>query len=177
MNGNPDLFDDKSGKRDDNRDPLTGAPGSHPVGAGLGAAGAGAAAGAAGGALGGPVGAAVGAVAGAIAGGLAGKAVAEAVNPTAEDAYWRKNFMNRPYADKNANYDEYAPAYRHGWESFSHYGRQGRSFDSVEPELRRDWDIRKGHSQLAWDRAKEAARDAWTRLESARKGDSDRDRH
>src|SRR3954463_13774531 len=81
---------------DRNPDPITGAPGSHPIGTGVGAAGAGAA-GAAIGAVAGPVGAAVGAVVGAVAGGLAGKGVAEAVNPTEEDAYWRDNYSTRPY--------------------------------------------------------------------------------
>ena len=61
------MADDK----DLNRDPITGAPGSHPVGTGLGAAGGGAAGAAIGTAVGGPVGAVVGAAAGAVVGGLA----------------------------------------------------------------------------------------------------------
>jgi phage tail tape-measure protein len=64
-----------------NPDPLTGTPGAHPVGTGLGAV-SGAAAGASIGAAAGPVGAAVGTVVGAVAGALAGKGAAEAVNPT-----------------------------------------------------------------------------------------------
>ena len=166
MSSNKDLFDNRTAGRDDNRDPLSGTPGAHPVGAGAGAAAGGAAAGAAAGAVGGPVGAAVGAVAGGVAGGLVGKAIAEKVNPTAEDAYWREEFTKRPYAGTGATYEDYAPAYRHGWESYDHYGRAGRSFTEVEPELRRDWESRKGKSALAWDRAKEAARDAWARVES-----------
>src|SRR6186997_2081540 len=102
--------------KDTNPDPITGAPGSHPIGTGIGAAGAGAA-GAAIGAVAGPIGAAVGAVVGAVAGGLAGKGVAEAVNPTAEDAYWRENFSTRPYVAQGTAYDEYRPAYQYGWES------------------------------------------------------------
>jgi phage tail tape-measure protein len=68
-----------------NPDPLTGAPGAHPVGTGLGAV-SGAAAGASIGAAAGPVGAAVGTVVGAVAGALAGKGAAEAVNPTETSA-------------------------------------------------------------------------------------------
>ena len=68
----------------ENRDPLSGEKGAHPVGVGLGAAGAGAA-GAAIGSVVGPAGTAagavVGAVVGAVAGGLAGKGVAEAIDP------------------------------------------------------------------------------------------------
>jgi hypothetical protein len=33
----------------------------------------------------------------------------------------------------------------------------------------------KGKSRLGWDRAKEATRDAWNRIERAIPGDSDRD--
>jgi len=65
------------------RDPITGAPGSHPFGTGLGAAAGGMAAGVAAGTVAGPVGTLVGAAAGAIIGGLAGKAAGEAVDPTA----------------------------------------------------------------------------------------------
>lgn len=77
-------------------DPISGAPGSHPVGTGVGAAAGGAAAGAAIGAIAGPVGALVGVAVGAVVGGLAGKGVAEMVEPTAEEAYWRENYVGRP---------------------------------------------------------------------------------
>ena len=90
--------------KDANRDPISGAPGAHPIGTGLGASG-GAAAGAAIGAVGGPVGALVGGAIGAVAGGLAGKGAAEAVNPTVEDAYWRDNYSTRPYAAADRNYE------------------------------------------------------------------------
>ncbi len=66
-----------------NPDPITGAPGAHPVGVGLGAAAGGIAAGAAAGTLAaGPIGTVVGAAIGAVVGGLAGKGAAESMNPT-----------------------------------------------------------------------------------------------
>ena len=161
--------------RDDNRDPITGAPGSHPVGVGIGAAGAGAA-GAAIGSVAGPIGTAVGAVVGAVAGGLAGKGVAEAVNPTAEESYWRENYTTRPYVTSGESYsydEDYAPAYRYGWESRTQHA--GRRYDDVETDLERGWDQAKGKSRLSWDRAKYATRDAWHRVERAMPGDADRD--
>ena len=158
-----------------NRDPITGTPGSHPVGTGVGAAG-GAAAGAAIGAVGGPAGMLAGAAVGAIAGGLAGKGVAEMVDPTIEEAYWRDNFASRPYAS-GAAFDDYAPAYRYGWETYPQF--KGVPFEEVEPQLRSQWDFRRGDSSLDWDRAKFAAKDSWQRLsdniERAIPGDSDRD--
>ncbi len=159
-------------ERDLNRDPLSGAPGAHPVGVGVGAAG-GAATGAAIGALGGPVGVAVGAAVGAVAGGLAGKSVAEAIDPTVEEQYWSDNYRSRDYVPAGTDYHTYQPAYRYGWESFERY--PGRSFDEVEPELQRGWDERRGDSALTWDKAKAATRDAWHRVERAIPGDADGD--
>jgi hypothetical protein len=157
---------------DANRDPISGAPGAHPIGVGMGATG-GAVAGAAAGALAGPVGAAVGAAAGAIAGGLAGKAAAEGVNPTVEDAYWRTHYTDQPYVESGTSYDVYRPAYRYGWESYSRH--RGRSFDEAEPDLRRGWDQFEGSKNLSWDSAKKATRDAWHRVERALPGDADND--
>jgi phage tail tape-measure protein len=66
-----------------NLDPITGTPGAHPVGVGLGAAVGGIAAGAAAGTVvAGPLGTVVGATVVAIVGGLGGKAVAEHFDPT-----------------------------------------------------------------------------------------------
>jgi hypothetical protein len=162
---------------DANRDPITGAPGSHPVGTGLGAALGGAAAGAAAGTVVGPVGTVIGAAVGAIVGGYAGKSVAEAVDPTVEDAYWRDNFKTRPYAETGSSFEQYEPAYRYGAESFGRY--PGRSFEAAEGEMAGDWDRVRGSSSLDWERAKHATRDAWNRLaDSAERvlpGDSDRD--
>jgi hypothetical protein len=165
---------------DANRDPISGTPGSHPVGTGIGAAAGGTGAALAGAAIGAaisgpaaPIGGAIGAVVGAVAGGLAGKGVAESVNPTDEDAYWRNEYKNRPYYESGYTYDEYAPAYRYGWESRSKY--EGRKFDEVESDLGRDWDRAKGRSNLGWEKAKAATRDAWHRVERAIPGDADRD--
>jgi hypothetical protein len=148
---------------DNNRDPITGEPGAHPVGVGIGTAAGGAAAGALGGAAAGPAGTVVGAVAGGVAGAFAGKSAAESIDPTAEDVYWRANHMGRPYYDKNMSYEDYQPAYRSGWESRSRY--PGRSYQEIEPEIERSWERVKSKSRLSWDKAKHAVRDAWDRLD------------
>lgn len=163
--------------RDTNPDPITGAPGSHPVGTGVGAAGGGMAGMAAGAAIGSVVpglgtaiGAAVGAAVGATGGGLAGKGVAENINPSAEEAYWRQNYKSRPYG-ASSSYDELAPAYRYGWESRSRYA--GRDFNDVEQDLSRDWSTARANSSLDWNRAKAPVRDAWDRVD--RSATSDRE--
>jgi hypothetical protein len=163
----------KDNEPDANRDPITKEPGSHPVGTATGGTGGALAGAAIGGAVGGPVGAVIGGAAGAIAGGLGGHAAGEAVNPTVEDSYWRENYKTRPYARDNASYDEYQPAYRVGWESASQY--RGRKFDEVESDLETRWSSSRGNSRLEWSDAREAARDAWHRVERGIPGDADRD--
>ncbi len=168
---------DKTMASGNNRDPITGAPGAHPVGTGIGALLGGAAAGAAVGTVVGPVGTVIGAAVGAIAGGLAGKGVAESIDPTRESDHWRDNYSSRPYVAAGSSYDDYGPAYGYG---VSAYGQHpGRSFDEAEFELARGWSGARGASTLTWDHAKDATREAWQRVsdtvERATPGDSDRD--
>lgn len=163
--------DNPSKTKDTNPDPITGEPGSHPVGTGVGAAGAGAAGAAVGGAVGGPVGAVVGAAVGAVAGGLAGKGVAEAVDPTREDAYWREAHTKEPYYERDYSYDDYAPAYRAGYESYA----GGRDFNSAERDVQTRYGQLRGKSRLGWEKARAASRAAWDRVERAIPGDADRD--
>ena len=144
-----------------NRDPITGEPGAHPVGTGIGAALGGAAAGALTGTSVGPVGTIVGAALGAIVGGLAGKSAAEAIDPTAEDVYWRDNFTHRPYAGPNASFDDYGPAYGYGVAAYRRF--PGRRFNDLDVDLSQDWAAARGPSRLEWAHAREAARDAWQR--------------
>src|SRR6185312_4524847 len=126
-----------------NQDPITGEPASHPVGTGVGALG--------------------GAAAGAVAGGFAGKEVAESVNPTEEEAHWRENYGNRPYA-ANRSYDELGPAYQYGWETWSKHREHG--WNNVESDLEKGWNEARGSSRLPWVEARHASRDAWDRLDS-----------
>ena len=163
--------------KDANRDPITDAPGAHPVGTGIGAAAGGMAAGAAVGTVAGPVGTAVGAAVGAVVGGLAGKGVAEMVDPTAEEAYWRETYTRRPYYNKNYTFDDYGPAYRYGVDYYR--DNPHSSFEHHEAAMKRDWDKRKLRSRLSWEDAKHASRDSWQRVsdavERATPGDSDKD--
>src|ERR1700722_20568429 len=104
-----------------NRDPITGEPGAHPIGTGVGAMAGGAAVCAAVGSVAGPVGTGIGMAAGAVVGGLAGKAVAESIDPTAEDLYWRTAYVDCSYVDESSPYETYQPAYRVGYEGYSRY--------------------------------------------------------
>lgn len=163
QNTRADHDEDHFPHHHDHRDPLTGTPGAHPIGTGVGAAGAGTA-GAAIGAAAGPVGALAGAAIGAVVGGLIGKGVAEGVDPTEEHAFWRETHQDRPYYDEGFSYDaDYEPAYRYGWETRTKH--HDRHFDEMEPHLEKNWEHASGESRLTWDHAKHAVQDAWRRIE------------
>jgi uncharacterized protein YcfJ len=147
---------------DENRDPITGARGAHPVGTGVGAAAGGAATGAAIGSVAGPVGTAAGIVVGAVVGGLAGKGIAEKVNPTVEREYWSQNYRTEPYYKEGRNFEDYEGAYRTGYEGYARYG--DRSWQEVQADLQRDYEKNRGTSELTWDEASYATRAAWERV-------------
>jgi phage tail tape-measure protein len=150
-------------EQDLNRDPITGTPGAHPLGTGAGAA-SGAVAGAVVGTVLGPVGAVIGAAVGAVAGGLAGKSAAEAVNPTAEELFWRETYVREPYYVAGRAYEYYAPGFRAGWE-----GRvrlDGRSFDEAEGDLKAAYALSKSELDPQWQELRPAARAAWDRVDA-----------
>ena len=103
---------------------------------------------------------------------MAGTGIGRAVNPEAEDDYWRTTYVSAPYYSAGRTYDDYAPAYRLGYDGWSRYGGL---YDDSEGKLATEWESIKGHSRLTWDEAKEATRAAWHRVERALPGDFDRD--
>ncbi|KGF72014.1 hypothetical protein DO97_13340 [Neosynechococcus sphagnicola sy1] len=145
-----------------NRDPISGEPGAHPLGTGVGAAGAGTVATVVGGVVAGPVGAVVGAVVGSVVGGLAGKSTAEHINPTLEDNHWRENYSSRPYVEAGTSYEDYQLAYRTGYEGYAQYGHSGRGYSDIESDLQRDYEAKQS-GNLTWEKAKHAVKDAWDR--------------
>lgn len=150
--------------QDANRDPITGAPGSHPVGTGVGAVIGGASAGAVIGSIAGPVGTVAGIAVGAVLGGLAGKGVAEAVDPTAEEAYWRAEYPNRPYAAPTKPFEAVSPAYKFGWEARSRH--PSRSFDEAQLDIRGEWE--RENPTTPFSEAEPAIRDSWNRVDTKR---------
>jgi hypothetical protein len=136
----PPSGDRRRASRDAHRDPISGAPRARPLGTGLGAAAGGIATGAA-----------------------AGKSLAELIDPTAEESYWRSNYMREPYYERGYNFEDYYPGYRTGWEGRRRY--ENRGFDEVERELARDYQRNRGASRLEWAKNRHAARAAWERFD------------
>ena len=141
-----------------NLDPTTGSPGSHPVGTGIGTTDD-MVTGAAVDSIAEPIGTGVGGVAGAIIDAVVAQGVGEALDPTAEDAYWQRAFITEPYFNRDYTYDDYGPAYRLGYNNRGTY--IGNSWDEVEPALKTEWERTKGTSRLTWEEAREAGQSAW----------------
>ncbi len=151
--------------RDMNSDPITGAPGSHPVGVGVGGIAGGAAGGALAGTIFGPIGTLVGAAVGVVAGAAAGKGVAERVDPTGEMEYWREEHKNRDYVDSDRDFDkDYSAAYGYGLQAREKHA--GRTWDESEKDLQGNWTSARGDSTLEWEEARHAARDSWDRADN-----------
>lgn len=159
-----------------NRDPLTGTPGAHPLGVGVGGVAGGAAAGALAGTFFGPIGTLIGAAAGVVAGAAAGKGVAERIDPTGETEYWRAEHANRPYVEKDRDFDrDYASAYGYGLQARE--TRAGRTWDESETELQSEWNSARGASTLEWEQARPAVRDSWDRADQTYSTYEDSDRY
>lgn len=167
MKNEDNKFDKKDKSR--NPDPITGAPGSHPVGTGLGAAAGGAATGAAVGTFAGPVGTLAGAAVGAVVGGLVGKGIAEKIDPTVEEGYWRENHPRQAWA-RDRSYDDFSPAYRAGYEGYGEYGAAGRTFEESEADLRRRYESNR--PTIGWDEARPATEAAWRKFDQNKPKDA-----
>jgi uncharacterized protein (TIGR02271 family) len=131
---------------------------SEMIGEGVGGV-AGAAAGAAIGSLAGPVGTAIGAIAGAVGGWWSGKAAADAasdIDATDED-YYRQRFSSTGGRD----YERARPAYQLGHVAGFNPDYQGRSFDEIEPDLRRGWTRDVAATSDDWENVRDYARDAF----------------
>jgi len=96
------------------------------------------------------------------------------VSSTLELDFWRTNYQHRPYVEPGASYEEYAPAYRYGWEAYTSHAGLGRKFEDLEPDLMSRWETYRGRSKLEWEVAREAAKDAWMRIEGGANNDIDK---
>jgi len=79
-----------------------------------------------------------------------------------EEAYWREQHPKQPYADKKVPYDQYAPAYRTGYEGFHKY--PGKKYEEIEDDLALDYERNQAGAALPWDHARHAVRAAWAKV-------------
>jgi hypothetical protein len=97
-----------------------------------------------------------------VAGGLAGKGAGEVVNPTEEDAYWRGRYSQEAYYQPGRGFDDYAAAYRTGYEARAELTAQ--SFEQAEQDLQARYALARGTSALEWTQARPATLAAWNRV-------------
>src|SRR5215207_10923528 len=135
------------------------------IGEGVGGV-AGAAAGAAVGSLAGPVGTVIGAIAGAAGGWWSGKAAADAASniDATDDSYYRQRFSETG----GRNFDRARPAYHLGHVAGFNPDYEGRSFEEIEPDLRRGWTDDVAASSGRWEDVRGYARDAFDRGQERR---------
>ncbi len=85
-----------------------------------------------------------------------------AVVPEHENDYWEHSYRSRPYVEDTDTYADFGPAYAFGLQLFR--TRTERVPSDLKCDLADDWYASRGGSALKWDRAKQAAYDAWERL-------------
>ena len=85
------------------------------------------------------------------------------INWSTQDTYWRSNYTSRPYSNSNRNYTAYQPAYRYGVELY--IKNPGKRFEDIDQsQLPAGWDKARGNSNLNWEDAQLATRDAYDRM-------------
>lgn len=91
----------------------------------------------------GPVGTLIGGVAGALVGWWSGRAVAEAAESltNADDLFFRAHYESQPDRPADRAYDDVRGAYYLGHIASHNPNFTARTFDEVEPELQRGWDV------------------------------------
>jgi hypothetical protein len=122
-------------------------------------------AGAAIGTVAGPLGTLIGGIAGAMGGWWTGRAIAEAATSIShgDDAHYRSHYESSPHRLADRRYEDIAPAYHLGHVASHNPNFLARTFDEVEPELRRGWadDTRARHGE--WDAVRGYVREGYTR--------------
>ncbi len=73
------------------------------------------------------------------------------------DNNFRNHFNSSPYS-ANYTYADYQPAYRYGYDLARNPSYQGRTWNDLEPEARRNWEA---DHEGAWDQFKDEIKYAW----------------
>ena len=67
-----------------------------------------------------------------------------------QNQHWAAHYSGTSYVRPGADYKTYQTAYRYGWEACQRY--PGRSFDAVEPKLKRMWDKYRHAWSQTWEK-------------------------
>lgn len=75
-----------------------------------------------------------------------------------DDAYY-KDHWDKNYADSGGEYEDYAPAYKHGALLAGSNRQKGRAWEDAEPDVKSDWEEKNPDS--TWEKIKAAVRHGW----------------
>ena len=104
-----------------------------------------------------------------------GSSIADAIDPDDYAAYWRERFTAQPMFLADFLWDDYEPAYRLGYDTWSSYA--SRDDERANVELERRWEDARGRSRLEWVEARYAVHDAWHALDHMMSGAGAHNRH
>ena len=79
-----------------------------------------------------------------------------------EEKYWRENHARQSFAKPEHPYEDYAHAYKTGYEGFHKY--PGKSYEDIQDELALDYERNKPGAALPWDHARHAVHAAWSKV-------------
>lgn len=113
------------------------------------------------GSIGGPVGTVIGGIAGAVGGWWTGRAVSEAAAHYTDDddRYYREHWEGTKTRPANWDYDRARTGYAVGHIAGRNPDYKARSFEEVEPDLRRGWKEEHGN----WDEVRPYAQHSYER--------------
>jgi len=137
----------------------------HVFGAGGSALAGGAIGCAIGGLLAGVPGFAIGGVAGTALGAVFGHKAAEARDKRGDLGHFQQIYQAMPYHVDGMTWDDYAPAYRLGLDSY--VTRGATPIAQAREALEAEWAQVKGVSRLSWPQAEPAVAHAWSELDKS----------
>lgn len=79
-----------------------------------------------------------------------------------EVKYWREHHGEQSFANPDYTYEDYAHAYKTGYEGFHRY--PGKKYEEIEDELALEYERNKPESALPWDHARHAVHAAWAKV-------------
>jgi uncharacterized protein (TIGR02271 family) len=82
------------------------------------------------------------------------------------DEDFRQHFTSRYGSARGATYENYAPAYRYGYEMASDSRYRGKRWEDIEPTLRSDYE--RHYPNSTWEQMKESVRYGWDKVTGRR---------
>jgi len=80
-----------------------------------------------------------------------------------QNTYWQQHYASKPYYNQARPYQTYQPAYQYGYTLYEQ--NQGKPYSQLDQsQLTQGWNQARGNSQLNWNDAQLATKDAYNRM-------------